>query len=1194
MCLAVDLDKKTGKVVPSDKTRERNSTVTCYRCRRNEKKDPCADVTCPSETECAKYECVKGKCEERLKTGDCNDGDACTEGDHCVSGKCEGKAVKVEKDTQCVTYSCDAKKGVQKKVKRGASCDDGDKCTGQDKCQRDGSCKGRPITGCGDPCYDVHCPADTACTSYKCVEGDCLAEQKTGSCDDKNACTTEDHCVEGACTGSPSEVPANTACIHYSCDPKKGMKKEIQRGASCDDGDKCTGQDKCQRDGSCKGRPITGCQENKDCAENVPGSTANSNCDGKCSADQCEATPVYGDPTKPKGIAYYCYKCKESESGCTSDKDCDDGQFCNGAEKCSGGECVQGAPPCPSDECNEYEDTCKKKRKCKDISENLFYQPGCATCYTMLGGDCHPVMQDDDGVRCFECLYGLLDDTCEKKNKNWYAGVCPGTCKGGQQCIGHTVTIPIKGMPEYKDNCHECITEESVCEEEGYHNSCPEGQECIHVKTKDGLPCCDCKSKKKKELPCPPGATHGGCLFNGGCPQNTKCRDRSTEGADCHICQPITGGGGDETIGSMPGGGQQIFQDGFESGDTSAWGTGSKTSTSVPGGDHTIGSIPGGGGIPVHCPSGQMTWSECGDCMAEGGRCEPTVRSRTLTSKPTAMCYICQKNPLSCPAGQVSGCQFCDKGTTCVPGKPIIDPKTGEIFHCHRCLPGVREWEATYIVIIVETPRGRYILRDHKGPLDLGDFKASQVMQLARAKSAEQAMQQIGSMLPTGGFNIPGLISGGMSMGNLTSLLQKSMEQGRKYGDDCFGKEDALKETKLPSAPPPPPSGGSSGGGASNSGKSQFGENAAEKFQPDGPMVACGEKDGKKALAVLDDHGRIVKYIFEDMLQKDPDAIRNALQRAQAMSDMIGQAAQGNWQSILHTMQQKAINKVTSVVDTKISGFLNPDKKEKIEPNDPFYRPPDKKGKKKKFLGILGSSKKAAPVILGTGLKMGMGNTLGASQNKYKKKEEKMDWQWGLHRIGYTPLSDPNSAWNLVDEHKKNVVVAIIDSGLDMHHKDAPEYIWTNKGEIPNNGIDDDNNGYVDDVHGWNFLDGNNDLTDKQGHGSFVAGIIAAKTNNGFGMAGINPGAVIMPVRVADEEGRTNSFLITRGIYYAVDNGARVINISLGSCVRARKKRLSGTLGKKVFLLLLRPVTSGKISRNTDRLPPKVLLPLGL
>jgi len=154
--------------------------------------------------------------------------------------------------------------------------------------------------------------------------------------------------------------------------------------------------------------------------------------------------------------------------------------------------------------------------------------------------------------------------------------------------------------------------------------------------------------------------------------------------------------------------------------------------------------------------------------------------------------------------------------------------------------------------------------------------------------------------------------------------------------------------------------------------------------------------------------------------------------------------------------------------------------------------------------------------------------------------------QWGLHRIGFTPLNDPDSAWNIYDGANKNVLVAVIDSGIDMSHPDKPKYIWKNTKEIPNNGIDDDHNGYVDDIHGWNFLNENNDLTDLRGHGTFVSGIIAAKRDNQIGIAGINPGAEIMMLKVTDKDGNTNSFNVFRAIHYAVKMGARVINISLG------------------------------------------------
>ncbi len=203
-----------------------------------------------------------------------------------------------------------------------------------------------------------------------------------------------------------------------------------------------------------------------------------------------------------------------------------------------------------------------------------------------------------------------------------------------------------------------------------------------------------------------------------------------------------------------------------------------------------------------------------------------------------------------------------------------------------------------------------------------------------------------------------------------------------------------------------------------------------------------------------------------------------------------------------------------------------------IVPNDPLYQ----KSKKKKKGGVLKGLVGVAAGVAG----------MGGSAPVDKDGPEVFD-QYSLPQIGFLPKSDPKSAWNLVDAEAKNVTVAVIDSGLDLTHPDAPQYIWTNEKEVPGNGIDDDKNGYVDDVQGWNFLDENNDVKDLRGHGTVVAGIIAARTNNGKGIAGINPGAVIMPLKVADKHGNANNLNIFRAIRYAVANGARVINVSLGA-----------------------------------------------
>jgi hypothetical protein len=149
------------------------------------------------------------------------------------------------------------------------------------------------------------------------------------------------------------------------------------------------------------------------------------------------------------------------------------------------------------------------------------------------------------------------------------------------------------------------------------------------------------------------------------------------------------------------------------------------------------------------------------------------------------------------------------------------------------------------------------------------------------------------------------------------------------------------------------------------------------------------------------------------------------------------------------------------------------------------------------------------------------------------------DAPWGIDRV------KAPEAW-AKGYTGQGVVVAVIDSGVDYNHPDLKNNIWQNTDEIAGNNIDDDKNGYVDDVRGWDFVGfGDNNPMDWDGHGTHVAGTIAA-SNNGFGVTGVAPNAKIMPVRVLNAFGKGNVFDTSAGIRYAADNGADVINLSLG------------------------------------------------
>ena len=148
-----------------------------------------------------------------------------------------------------------------------------------------------------------------------------------------------------------------------------------------------------------------------------------------------------------------------------------------------------------------------------------------------------------------------------------------------------------------------------------------------------------------------------------------------------------------------------------------------------------------------------------------------------------------------------------------------------------------------------------------------------------------------------------------------------------------------------------------------------------------------------------------------------------------------------------------------------------------------------------------------------------------------------------------------NEAYDLYNsiKNKKEIVVAIIDTGIDINHECLKNSIWVNKKEIPNNFIDDDLNGYVDDYFGWNFYDDNNIVFVNQDvdiHGTHTAGIIASNYNKGMGIKGIASNdeynVKLMPLKVLGINGKGSVSSLVNAIKYAYDKGARICNISLG------------------------------------------------
>jgi thermitase len=152
--------------------------------------------------------------------------------------------------------------------------------------------------------------------------------------------------------------------------------------------------------------------------------------------------------------------------------------------------------------------------------------------------------------------------------------------------------------------------------------------------------------------------------------------------------------------------------------------------------------------------------------------------------------------------------------------------------------------------------------------------------------------------------------------------------------------------------------------------------------------------------------------------------------------------------------------------------------------------------------------------------------------------------QWGLNNSNDVDIDAPQ-AWS-VTTGSPGTIVAVLDTGIDLSHPDLASKVWVNTGEIPGNRIDDDHDGYVDDVNGWNFDGNTSNVQDDNGHGSHVSGILGAAGNNGIGVAGVDWNARILPVKILDSQGNGSTDAAVSAVYYAVAHGARIISASWG------------------------------------------------
>jgi thermitase len=171
---------------------------------------------------------------------------------------------------------------------------------------------------------------------------------------------------------------------------------------------------------------------------------------------------------------------------------------------------------------------------------------------------------------------------------------------------------------------------------------------------------------------------------------------------------------------------------------------------------------------------------------------------------------------------------------------------------------------------------------------------------------------------------------------------------------------------------------------------------------------------------------------------------------------------------------------------------------------------------------------------------------------QYTPNDTYFSRQFGLYNDGTFSESpatndadiDMELGWD-IEQGDESIIIAILDSGIKLEHPEFNGRLWINSNETIN-GIDDDNNGYIDDINGWDFANNDNNPTDDHGHGTNVTGIIGANSNNNRGYSGVDHNCKLMIGKILDQNNSGYYSWWTDAIYYAVDNGAKIINMSVG------------------------------------------------
>lgn len=324
--------------------------------------DYCQDKVCVggAPRDCDDHNtCTKDSCDKTIgcihtswpDEMPCDDGNACTENDKCVKGKCVGVGLQCDDGNPCTDDRCNATIGCYY-VANSNPCDDGNACTLDDRCVNK-QCVGQVMIVCddGNPCTQDFCDPQKGC----------LHIPVSGQCDDLNACTENDKCEDGKCVGgSPVDCNDDNLCTTDICDPISGCL-HLPNNLACDDGNACTVGDQC-RDGKCMGGSPANCDDGNVCTTDTCNPATgcihlynNLLCDDlnactnndMCNMGRCVGTPVTCNDNNVC-TTDYC----DPAVGCIfmpNDLPCSDGKVCTVGDRCSGGVCVPG----PMDTCDD-------------------------------------------------------------------------------------------------------------------------------------------------------------------------------------------------------------------------------------------------------------------------------------------------------------------------------------------------------------------------------------------------------------------------------------------------------------------------------------------------------------------------------------------------------------------------------------------------------------------------------------------------------------------------------------------------------------------------------------------------------------------------------------------------------------------------------------------------------------------------